>query len=36
VLQQTRPTGTGAAEIEIDSVTAIETDRITVALPVVG
>jgi sporulation protein YlmC with PRC-barrel domain len=36
VLQQTRLPGAGAAEIEIDSVTAIETDRITVALPVVG
>jgi hypothetical protein len=33
VLQQTRPPGTGAAEIAIDSVTAIETDRVTVALP---
>ena len=33
VLQHTHLTGTGTAEIPIDSVTAIETDRITVALP---
>jgi hypothetical protein len=34
VLQHTRLSDTGAAAIPIDSVTAIETDRITVALPV--
>jgi hypothetical protein len=33
VLQHTRPTGTGPAAIPIDSVAAIETDRITMALP---
>jgi sporulation protein YlmC with PRC-barrel domain len=33
VLQRTRLSTTGTAEIPIDSVTAIETDRITVALP---
>lgn len=33
VLQHTRPTGSGAAAIPIDSVAAIETDRITMALP---
>jgi sporulation protein YlmC with PRC-barrel domain len=35
VLQQTRPPGTGAAAIPIDSVAAIETDHITVGSPVV-
>ena len=33
VLQRTQLSGQGAAAIPIDSVTAIETDRITVALP---
>ena len=33
VLQQTRLSDTGAATIPIDSVTAIETNRVTVALP---
>jgi uncharacterized protein YrrD len=33
VLQRTHPTDKGAAALPIDSVTAIETDRITVALP---
>jgi hypothetical protein len=33
VLQHTRLTGTGPATIPIDSVAAIETDRITMALP---
>jgi hypothetical protein len=33
LLQQTRPPGAGAAEVAIDSVAAIETDRVTVALP---
>jgi hypothetical protein len=33
VLQHTRPTGTGPSTIPIDSVAAIETDRITMALP---
>jgi sporulation protein YlmC with PRC-barrel domain len=34
VLQPTGPSAPGAAAIPVDSVTAIETDRITVALPV--
>jgi uncharacterized protein YrrD len=33
MLQHTRRTGTGAAAVPIESVAAIETDRITVALP---
>jgi hypothetical protein len=33
VLQHPRPTGAGTAAIPIDSVVAIETDRITMALP---
>jgi len=33
VLQHTRQSGTGTAAIPIDSVIAIETDRVTVALP---